>query len=75
MAATRRKRCRTATGSWLRQRRSASSPRKSPESKSGFADMQPLADGKALVEDYERISRVIRTMEVDLDKPGSEPRV
>ena len=37
--------------------------------------MQPLADGKALVEDYERASRMIRTMEVDLDKPGSEARV
>jgi dipeptidyl aminopeptidase/acylaminoacyl peptidase len=37
--------------------------------------MQPLADGKALVEDYDRVSRVIRTMEVDLDKPGSDARV
>jgi dipeptidyl aminopeptidase/acylaminoacyl peptidase len=43
--------------------------------KERFRNMQPLADGKALVEDYERLSRVIRTMEVDLDKPGSESRV
>jgi dipeptidyl aminopeptidase/acylaminoacyl peptidase len=43
--------------------------------KERFRGMQPLADGKALVEDYDRVSRVIRTMEVDLDKPGSEARV
>jgi dipeptidyl aminopeptidase/acylaminoacyl peptidase len=43
--------------------------------KERFRGMQPLADGKALVEDYERASRVIRTMEVDLDKPGSDARV
>ncbi|MGA7413194.1 MAG: prolyl oligopeptidase family serine peptidase, partial [Bryobacteraceae bacterium] len=40
-----------------------------------FNRMQPLADGKALVWDYERVSRVTRTLEVDLDKPGSETRV
>jgi dipeptidyl aminopeptidase/acylaminoacyl peptidase len=43
--------------------------------KERFRGMQPLADGKALVEDYDRVSRVIRTMEVDLDKPGSDARV
>jgi hypothetical protein len=43
--------------------------------KERFRNMQPLADGKVLVEDYERVSRVIRTMEVDLDKPGSDNRV
>jgi dipeptidyl aminopeptidase/acylaminoacyl peptidase len=43
--------------------------------KERFRGMQPLADGKALVEDYERVSRVIRTMEVDLDNPGSAARV
>jgi hypothetical protein len=32
-------------------------------------------DGKAVVEDYERVSRVVRTLEVDLDNPGSEARV
>jgi dipeptidyl aminopeptidase/acylaminoacyl peptidase len=43
--------------------------------KERFRGLQPLANGKALVEDYERVSRVIRTMEIDLDKPGSEARV
>jgi dipeptidyl aminopeptidase/acylaminoacyl peptidase len=43
--------------------------------KERFRGMQPLAGGKALVEDYERVSRVIRTLEVDLDKPGTEARV
>jgi dipeptidyl aminopeptidase/acylaminoacyl peptidase len=43
--------------------------------KERFRNMRPLADGKVLVEDYERLSRVIRTMEVDLDKPGSDARV
>jgi dipeptidyl aminopeptidase/acylaminoacyl peptidase len=43
--------------------------------KERFRGMQPLADGKVLVEDYERVSRVIRTMEIDLDKPGSDARV
>lgn len=40
-----------------------------------FRGLTPLSDGKALVSDFERVSRVIRTMEVDLDKPGSEGRV
>ena len=31
--------------------------------------MQPLANGKALVEEYERVQRVVRTFEIDLDKP------
>ncbi len=43
--------------------------------KERFRNMQPLAADKVLVEDYERLSRVIRTMEVDLDKPGSDARV
>jgi dipeptidyl aminopeptidase/acylaminoacyl peptidase len=37
--------------------------------------MQPLANGKALVEDFERVKRIVRTLEIDLDKPGSEARV
>jgi dipeptidyl aminopeptidase/acylaminoacyl peptidase len=45
------------------------------KTKERFQRMQPLANGKALVEDYERVQRVVRTMEVDLDKPGSEARV
>jgi hypothetical protein len=34
-----------------------------------------LVGGKALVEDYERSSRVVRTMLIDLEKPGSEAKV
>ena len=40
-----------------------------------FQRMQPLADGKALVEDLDRKTRVVRTLEIDLDKPGAEARV
>jgi len=50
-------------------------PQEVAKVKERFGDMQPLAGGKALVQDYERVSRVIRTLEVDLDKPGSEARV
>jgi dipeptidyl aminopeptidase/acylaminoacyl peptidase len=50
-------------------------PRQVALVKERFRSLQPLAGGKALVEDYERASRVIRTMEVDLDKPGSEARL
>ena len=50
-------------------------PQEVAKVKERFRGMQPLADGKALVEDYERVSRVIRTLELDLDKPGSDARV
>ena len=40
-----------------------------------FRGIQTLASGKALVEDYERNSRVIRTMLIDLENPGSAPKV
>jgi dipeptidyl aminopeptidase/acylaminoacyl peptidase len=40
-----------------------------------FRSMQALASGKALVEDFDRKTRVVRTMEIDLDKPGAEARV
>lgn len=40
-----------------------------------FRGMQPLADHKALVEDYERAKRTVRTMEIDLDKPDAAARV
>ena len=43
--------------------------------KERFAGMQTLDNGKALVEDYDRASRIVRTLEIDLDKPGSEARV
>ena len=40
-----------------------------------FRTLFPLNDGKALVEDFERVSRVVRTLEIDLDNPASEARV
>ena len=40
-----------------------------------FRGIQPLVNGKALVEDYERTKRVVRTMEIDLDKPGTEAKL
>ena len=50
-------------------------PRELAKVKERFRGMQVLSNGKALVEDYERNSRVIRTLEIDLDHPGSEARV
>ena len=40
-----------------------------------FRSLQPLANGLALVKDYERVKRVERTIEISLDEPGSKPRV
>jgi dipeptidyl aminopeptidase/acylaminoacyl peptidase len=40
-----------------------------------FRAMQPLANSKAMVEDYERVSRVVRTMMIDLEKPGTPAKV
>jgi len=40
-----------------------------------FARMQGLAQGKALVEDFERVKRIRRAVEIDVDKPGGQPRV
>jgi len=37
--------------------------------------LQPLADGNALVEDYERVKRIVRTFEISLDKPDAGPRL
>jgi dipeptidyl aminopeptidase/acylaminoacyl peptidase len=50
-------------------------PQEAFKVKERFRGLQPLADGKALVEDYERTKRVVRTMLIDLDKPGSEAKV
>jgi dipeptidyl aminopeptidase/acylaminoacyl peptidase len=50
-------------------------PQELYETKERFRGMQPLADGKMLVEDFNRQTRIIRTLEVDLDKPGTEARV
>lgn len=43
--------------------------------KERYREMQPLANGKALVEEYERVLRVLRTLEIDLEKPGAPERV
>ena len=40
-----------------------------------FREIQPLANGKALVRDFERVKRIVRTLEINLDKPGEEARV
>ena len=40
-----------------------------------FRSLQPLAGGMALVEDFERVKRIVRTVEISLDKPGTEPRL
>jgi dipeptidyl aminopeptidase/acylaminoacyl peptidase len=50
-------------------------PQEIYSTKERFRGMQPLANGKALVEDYNRQTRVIRTIEVDIDKPGSAEHV
>jgi dipeptidyl aminopeptidase/acylaminoacyl peptidase len=50
-------------------------PREVFRTKERFEGMQPLADGKALVQDFERVKRVVRTIEIDLDKPNGDGRV
>jgi dipeptidyl aminopeptidase/acylaminoacyl peptidase len=50
-------------------------PREIYRTKERFQRMQPLANGKALVEDFERVKRIVRTLEIDLDKPGGEARL
>jgi len=40
-----------------------------------FRGIQLLANGKALVVDYERVKRMERTFEISLDKPGTEARL
>lgn len=50
-------------------------PREVAKVRERFRGLQPLANGKALVEDYDRNKRVIRTLSIDLQKPGSEPKV
>jgi dipeptidyl aminopeptidase/acylaminoacyl peptidase len=40
-----------------------------------FRSLQPLANGKALVEDYERVKRIVRTFEISLDQPDTEARL
>ena len=53
----------------------ASQPAEVFRVKERFERLEPLAGGKAMVEDIDRKTRIVRTVEVDLDKPGSEARV
>ncbi len=50
-------------------------PREVFKTKERFREMQPLPDGRALVEDYERVKRTLRTIEINFDKPSAESRV
>jgi dipeptidyl aminopeptidase/acylaminoacyl peptidase len=50
-------------------------PQEIYSTKERFRGMQSLAAGKALVEDFDRQKRIIRTTEIDLTKPGVEGRV
>lgn len=52
-----------------------SDPHEVFETKERFRDLTPLANGKALVMDFERKSRIVQTQAIDLDNPGSQPRV
>ena len=40
-----------------------------------FRSLEPLAGGMALVRDFERVKRIERTLEINLDKPGAEAHV
>lgn len=40
-----------------------------------FRNLQPLSNGKALVQDYERVKRVVRTFEISLDDPSATARL
>jgi dipeptidyl aminopeptidase/acylaminoacyl peptidase len=50
-------------------------PRQVFQTRERFQSLQPLPSGKALVWDYERVSRTVRTLEIDLAKADSEARV
>ncbi len=50
-------------------------PREIFKTQERFRDMQPLPDGRALVEDYERVRRTVRTMEIHLDDSNTAARV
>jgi dipeptidyl aminopeptidase/acylaminoacyl peptidase len=50
-------------------------PKEVARTEERFRGIQPVANGKALVEDYDRNKRTVRTMAIDLEKPGSEAKV
>ena len=45
------------------------------KTKERFSGIQPLAGGKALVEDTARLTRIIRTLEIDMENPNAEAKV
>jgi dipeptidyl aminopeptidase/acylaminoacyl peptidase len=51
------------------------SPSEVFQTKDRYSAMQPLPNGHALVEEYERVHRILRTLEIDLNKPGAPARV
>ncbi len=52
-----------------------SEPHEAFKTKERFRELTALANGKAMVTDYERKTRVVQTQLVDLDNPGAQPRV
>ncbi len=50
-------------------------PREIYSTEHRFNSFEPLADSKALISDYERNKRIIRTLEIDMEKPGIPGRV
>jgi dipeptidyl aminopeptidase/acylaminoacyl peptidase len=50
-------------------------PREVYKTKERFSGIQTLAGGKALVEDSARLTRVIRTIEIDMEHPDAEAKV
>ena len=50
-------------------------PREIFQTEERFRNLQVLAGGKALVQDYERVQRIERTLEIDLEQPGKPARV
>jgi len=50
-------------------------PQEVYKTKERFNGIQPLAGGKALVEDRARLTRIIRTIEIDMEHPDAEAKV
>jgi len=50
-------------------------PQEVYKTKERFSGIQPLAGGKALVEDSARLTRIVRTIEIDMDHPDAEAKV
>jgi dipeptidyl aminopeptidase/acylaminoacyl peptidase len=48
-------------------------PREVYKTKDRFRNIQALANGKALVQDFDRTKRILRTVEIDLDQPNPDP--